>query len=93
MDSSLDMVRSLPLLCLLSFLCQRLGHLQPLYRVPRLKHVKHGISIVVAGNAILILGLVIYGLQLFAEYFVKGRWARNVTALLAGLGLLFLAFA
>jgi hypothetical protein len=31
--------------------------------------------------------------MLFAEYHAKGRWAKNVTGLLAGLGMLSLALA
>jgi hypothetical protein len=43
---------------------------------------------------LLIIGLLIsYGLMLFAEYHAKGRWAKNVTGLLAGLGMLSLALA
>jgi len=56
-----------------------------------------GISVVqaitVMGNFLLIGGLVLYGFTLFAEYHAKGRWAKNITGLLAGLGLLTLAFA
>lgn len=42
-------------------------------------------------NAVVIAGLVFYGFALFAEYFAKGRWAKNVTGFLAGLGMLVLA--
>jgi hypothetical protein len=44
-------------------------------------------------NFIVIAGLVIYGFGLFAEYHARGRWAKNATALLGGLGMLALAFA
>jgi hypothetical protein len=44
-------------------------------------------------NFIVIAGLVIYGFGLFAEYHERGKWAKNATALLAGLGMLALAFA
>ena len=37
--------------------------------------------------------LVFYGFHFFAEYHSKGKWAKNVTSLLAGLGMLSLAFA
>ncbi len=47
----------------------------------------------VLGNFLLISGLVMYGFTLFAEYHARGKWAKNVTALLAGLGMLILAFA
>jgi len=52
-----------------------------------------GDSISVAANFLLIAGLVSCGFMLFAEYHARGRWAKNVTALLAGLGMLALAFA
>ncbi len=45
------------------------------------------------GNFLLIAGLILYGFSLFAEYHARGRWAKNITALLAGLGMLTLAFA
>src|SRR5579884_764516 len=68
--------------------------LQPLCGAQRPTHsVQQGITIAGISNSVLIFGLVIYGLQLFAEYLTKGRWARNVTALLGSIGLLFLAFA
>ena len=44
-------------------------------------------------NIGLIVLLVVYGLKLFAEYHARGRWAKNVTALFAGLGMIVLAFA
>ena len=47
----------------------------------------------ILGNFLLIVGLVLYGFTLFAEYHARGKWAKNVTALLAGLGMLSLAFA
>jgi hypothetical protein len=50
-------------------------------------------SIAAVSNLVLILGLVVYGLQLFVDYFLERRWARNMTVLLGGIGLLFLAFA
>lgn len=49
--------------------------------------------IAAAANACLIGGLVFYGFMLFAEYYAKGRWAKNVTGFLAGLGMLSLAAA
>jgi drug/metabolite transporter (DMT)-like permease len=48
---------------------------------------------VVAANFLVIAGLIFYGFTLFAEYYAKGRWAKNVTGLLAGLGMLVLAAA
>ena len=44
-------------------------------------------------NFLVIAGLLFYGFTLFAEYYAKGRWAKNVTGLLAGLGMLALAAA
>ena len=44
-------------------------------------------------NYFIIAGLVVYGFGLFAEYHSSGKWAKNVTSLLAGLGMLTLAFA
>jgi hypothetical protein len=52
-----------------------------------------GLSISVIGNFLLMGGLLLYGLTLFAQYHARGRWAKNVTALLAGLGMWCLAFA
>ncbi len=45
------------------------------------------------GNLLLIGALVWYGLTLFAEYHATGKWAKNITGLLAGIGMLTLAFA
>ncbi|HWR36888.1 MAG TPA: hypothetical protein VN622_13570 [Clostridia bacterium] len=50
-------------------------------------------SLVVLGNFLLIGGLIWYGFTLFAEYHATGKWAKNITGLLAGLGMLTLAFA
>jgi len=46
-----------------------------------------------SANLLLIAGLVIYGFVLFADYSARGRWAKNVTSLLASLGMLTLALA
>jgi drug/metabolite transporter (DMT)-like permease len=51
------------------------------------------LSISILANFLGIAGLVLYGFTLFAEYHAKGRWAKNITALLAGLGMLSLALA
>ncbi len=45
------------------------------------------------GNFLLIGGLILYGFTLFAEYHATGKWAKNITGLLAGLGMLALAVA
>ena len=50
-------------------------------------------TITILGNFLLIAGLVLYGFTLFAEYHARGKWAKNITGLLAGLGMLTLAFA
>ncbi len=47
----------------------------------------------ILGNLLLIAGLVWYGFALFAEYHATGKWAKNITGLLGGLGMLVLAFA
>ena len=44
-------------------------------------------------NLLLIFGLVVYGFTLFADYSARGRWAKNVTSLLAALGMFALALA
>ncbi len=52
-----------------------------------------GNAIAVVANFLVVSGLVGYGFLLFAEYHARGRWAKNITGLLAGLGMWFLAFA
>lgn len=44
-------------------------------------------------NYFVIAGLVLYGYKLFAEYHERGKWAKNMTGLLAGLGMFTLATA
>jgi hypothetical protein len=39
------------------------------------------------------VALVVLGFRLFAQYHARGKWAKNITALLAGCGLLTLALA
>ncbi len=53
--------------------------------------IRDGIAIV--ANFLLIGGLVFGGFTLFAQYHATGRWAKNITNLLAGMGMLTLAFA
>jgi hypothetical protein len=53
--------------------------------------LKDWIAIVV--NFVIIAGLISYGFTLFAEYHAKGKWAKNVTGLLAGIGMLCLALS
>jgi hypothetical protein len=47
----------------------------------------------ILANFLVIAGLVFYGFMLLAEYHARGRWAKNVTGLLAGIGMLVLALA
>jgi hypothetical protein len=49
--------------------------------------------IAIIANFVIIAALISYGFTLFAEYHAKGRWAKNVTGLLAGLGMLALALS
>lgn len=50
-------------------------------------------SIAIVANFLLIGGLTFYGFTLFAQYHATGKWAKNITTLLAGVGMLTLAFA
>lgn len=50
-------------------------------------------AIIVLGNFVLIGALVLYGFSLLAAYHSRGRWAKNVTGLLAGVGMFVLALA
>ncbi len=50
-------------------------------------------AIAVIANFLLIGGLVFGGFTLFAQYHATGRWAKNITNLFSGLGMLTLAFA
>lgn len=54
---------------------------------------QQGLTVSILGNFLLIGGLVVYGAGLFATYHATGKWAKNVTNLLAGLGMIFLALA
>ena len=49
--------------------------------------------IAVLANFVVIAGLITYGFTMFAEYHARGRWAKNVTSLLAGIGMLALALS
>ena len=51
------------------------------------------LSYSIVANILLIGGLVLYGFRLFAEYHARGRWAKNITGVLAGIGMLALALA
>lgn len=50
-------------------------------------------SIAIVANFLLIGGLIFYGFALFAQYHATGKWAKNITGLLAGMGMLTLAFS
>lgn len=50
-------------------------------------------SFSIIANLLVVAGLVWYGFTLFAEYHARGRWAKNATGLLAGLGMMILALA
>jgi hypothetical protein len=50
-------------------------------------------AIAIIANFLLIGGLVFGGFTLFAQYHATGRWAKNITNLFSGLGMLTLAFA
>lgn len=54
-------------------------------------HLRAAIAVIV--NFLLIGALITYGFRLFADYHARGRWAKNVTNLLAGIGLMLLAAA
>jgi hypothetical protein len=49
--------------------------------------------IAIIANFVVVAGLISYGFTLFADYHASGRWAKNVTGLLAGIGMLALAVA
>jgi hypothetical protein len=51
------------------------------------------ISFSEVGNFLFIAALMFYGFTLFAEYHARGRWAKNVTSLVAGMGMMALALA
>lgn len=50
-------------------------------------------AIAIVANFLLIGGLITGGFTLFAQYHATGKWAKNITGLLAGLGMLSLAFS
>jgi hypothetical protein len=47
----------------------------------------------ILANFCVFASLVVLGFRLFAQYHASGKWAKNITALLAGCGLLTLAVA
>ena len=52
-----------------------------------------GNSIAIIANFLIIGALVFSGFTFFAQYHATGKWAKNITNLLAGVGLLCLAFS
>jgi hypothetical protein len=50
-------------------------------------------AVAMVGNFVVVAGLIAVGFRLFAQYHARGRWAKNITALLAGAGMLGLAVA
>ena len=65
----------------------------PLLRVRHNPKMELKDWIATVANFIVIAGLISYGFRLFAEYHASGRWAKNATGLLAGIGMLALAAA
>jgi hypothetical protein len=49
--------------------------------------------VAIISNFIVVAALISYGFAFFADYHASGRWAKNVTGLLAGVGMLALAIA
>src|SRR5215472_11486952 len=49
--------------------------------------------VAIISNFVVVAVLISYGFTFFAEYHASGRWAKNVTGLLAGIGMLALAMA
>jgi hypothetical protein len=50
-------------------------------------------AIAILCNFLLVAGLLVVGFRLFAQYHARGRWAKNITSLLAGFGMMTLAVA
>ena len=51
------------------------------------------LAIQILANFLVISALVVVGFRMFAQYHARGRWAKNVTSLLAGIGAMLLALA
>jgi uncharacterized membrane protein len=51
------------------------------------------VPIAIVANFLIIGGLIICGFTFFAQYHATGKWAKNITGLLAGMGMLTLAFS
>jgi hypothetical protein len=66
---------------------------QPAARSLRPIKVLDSVAIAIIANFLFIGGLVFYGFTFFAQYHATGKWAKNITSLLAGMGMLTLGFA
>jgi|SRR4051794_15913871 hypothetical protein len=55
--------------------------------------MEYRFAITAGANFFVIVGLIVYGYGLFVEYHERGKWAKNITGLLAGLGMLMLALS
>lgn len=49
--------------------------------------------VAIISNFVVVAVLISYGFAFFADYHASGRWAKNITGLLAGIGMLSLAIA
>jgi hypothetical protein len=47
----------------------------------------------IVANVLVIMGLMLYGFGLFAEYHSRGRWAKNITTLVGSIGMIALAIS
>lgn len=50
-------------------------------------------GVTIFANFCLMAGLMVYAFRWFATYYTSGKWTKNITGLLAGIGLLLLAAA
>ena len=50
-------------------------------------------AVALLANFAAVAALVVIGLRMFAQYHSRGKWAKNVTSLLGGFGLLLLALS
>src|SRR4051812_50215456 len=49
--------------------------------------------VTIFANFCLMAALIVYAFRWFADYFTSGKWTKNITGLLAGIGFLLLAAA
>ena len=50
-------------------------------------------GVTIFANFCLMAGLIVYSFRWFATYYTSGKWTKNITGLLAGIGFLLLASA